>query len=61
MICAYLMTDMLSLPLVAIGKSLGGRDYTTIIHARDTIAERIKQSTKTATQVNDIKNLILKK
>jgi len=61
MICAYLITDMLSLPLVAIGKALGGRDYTTIIHARDKISEGIKTSTKTATIVNDIKNLILKK
>ena len=61
MICAYLIHDMLSLPLVAIGKALGGRDYTTIIHARDKITEQIKTSTKTATIVEDIKNLILKK
>ena len=60
-ICAYLMTDLLSIPLVSIGQAIGGRDHTTVIHARDKIAELIKVSTKTATTVNDVKNLILKK
>ena len=30
-ICAYLMCEMLSLPLVAVGERLGGRDHTTIM------------------------------
>ncbi|MBE5742446.1 MAG: chromosomal replication initiator protein DnaA [Clostridiales bacterium] len=59
-ICAYLMTEMLSVPLVSIGKALG-RDYTTIIHARDKIAEAIKDNSRIETEVKDIKNLILKK
>ena len=59
-ICAYLMTEMLSVPLVSIGKALG-RDYTTIIHARDKIAELIKDNSRIETEVKDIKNLILKK
>ena len=36
-ICAYLMTELLSIPLVTIGQALGGRDHTTVIHARDKI------------------------
>ena len=54
------MTEMLSVPLVSIGKALG-RDYTTIIHARDKIAELIKDNSRIETEVKDIKNLILKK
>ena len=60
-ICAYLMTELLSIPLVSIGQALGGRDHTTVIHARDKIAELVKDSPKTATMVKDLKNLILKK
>jgi chromosomal replication initiator protein len=59
-ICAYLMTEMLSVPLMSVGKSLG-RDYTTVIHARDKIAELIKDNTRVETEVRDLKNLILKK
>lgn len=60
-ICCYLMTELLSIPLVSIGQALGGRDHTTVIHARNKIAELVKDSPKMATQVKDIKNLILKK
>ena len=60
-ICAYLMTEMLSIPLVTIGQALGGRDYTTIIHARDKIAELIKENQRIQTEVKDLKNLLLKK
>ena len=61
MISAYLMTDMLTIPLVAIGKVLGGRDYTTIIHSRDKIAEMMETHPRINTAVTDIKNLLLKK
>ncbi len=60
-ICAYLMTELMSIPLVTIGQALGGKNYTTVIHSRDKIAELIKFSDKISTAVNDIKNLILKK
>ena len=42
MIAIYLITEMLGLPLVTIGQMFGGRDHTTIIHARDKISEMIK-------------------
>lgn len=60
-ICAYLMTELLSIPLITIGQSLGGRDHTTVIHARDKISELMKENSRVATEVKDIKNLILKK
>ena len=60
-ICAYLMTELLSSPLVTIGQALGGRDHTTVIHARDKIAELMKENSRISTEVKDLKNLILKK
>ena len=55
------MTELLSIPLVTIGQSLGGRDHTTVIHARDKIAELMKENSRISTEVKDLKNLILKK
>ncbi len=60
-ICMYLMTELLSVPLMTIGQAMGGRDHTTVIHARDKVAELIKTNSRIATEVNDLKNLILKK
>lgn len=60
-ICCYLITDLMSLPLVTVGKMLGGRDHTTVIYSRDKIAELISVNQKIATEVNDLKNMILKK
>ena len=60
-VCIYVITDMLNLPLAAIGSAFGGRDHTTIMHARDKISEVIKTDNNIATAVNDIKNMILKK
>ncbi len=58
-ICAYLMCEMLSLPLVNVGKLLA-RDHATIIHSRDKIADFIKVNDRVAKDVDDIKNIILK-
>ena len=60
-ICAYLMCEMLSLPLVSIGKLLGGRDHTTIMYARDKIEKLVSLNDHIAKQVDDIKNIVLKK
>ncbi len=59
-VCAYLMADLMSIPLETIGKALGGRDHTTVLYSRDKIAELIKMSDKLATEVNDIRKMILK-
>lgn len=60
-ICIYLMTEMLTLPLKAIGNIFGGRDHTTVIHARDAVAEKMQTNVKTKLAVQDIKNLIYRK
>ena len=60
-ICAYLMCDMLSLPLVSIGNLLGGRDHTTIMYARDKMEKLATLNDKIAKEIDDIKNIVLKK
>lgn len=60
-VCAYLMCDILTIPLISIGKAMGGRDHTTIMHARDKIEGQIKLNPTLAKEVGDIKNIILKK
>lgn len=59
-ICVYLICDILgqSMPLVSIGEYFGGRDHTTIIHARDKISEECKTNDVTAAQVKDIRDKI---
>lgn len=60
-ICCYLMCELLSLPLISIGKVLGGRDHTTILYSRDKVDEMCRVNDKIAKDVDDIKNIILKK
>ena len=60
-ICAYLMCDMMSLPLVSVGNILGGRDHTTIMYARDKMEKLASLNDKIAKEIDDIKNIILKK
>ena len=59
-VCTYLMCDMLSLPLVTVGKTMGGRDHATVIYSRDKIAELIRVNDTIRKDVNDIKSAILK-
>lgn len=56
MISIYLISELLNLPLVNIGKIFGGRDHTTIMHSRDKISQDLKVNKKTQTLVNEIKN-----
>lgn len=60
-ICCYLMCELLSLPLISIGNELGGRDHTTILYSRDKVEEMCRVNDKIAKDVDDIKNIILKK
>lgn len=57
-ICIYLICDILSIPLISIGQYFGGRDHTTIMHARDKISEEIKKNGNIAAQVQDIRDKI---
>ena len=56
-ICMYLICDMLDLPLVSIGQIFGGRDHTTVIHAREKVAELIKENNRVKVTVNDLKSM----
>ncbi len=59
-ICTYLMCEMLALPLVNVGKIMGGRDHATVIYSRDKIAEYARVNDAVAKEVNDIKSIVLK-
>lgn len=59
-ICIYVMTEMLDLPLKAIGDIFGGRDHTTIMYTRDKVAQTLNQP-KIAEAVNNVKNMVYKK
>ncbi len=58
--CIYLINDMLNIPLTAIGTIFGGRDHTTIMHARDKISNAMKTNPHTKVLVNDIKSRLTK-
>ncbi len=59
-ICIYLMCDMLTVPLISIGKVMGGRDHSTIIYARDKIADLMRLNDSVMKAVTDIKSAVLK-
>lgn len=59
-LCIYLINDMLNIPLTAIGELFGGRDHTTIMHARDKISKQIKINPHVKTLVNDIRSRLLR-
>ncbi len=59
-VCTYLMCNILSLPLVTVGKEMGGRDHATVIYSRDKITELIRMNDTVRKEVNDIKSAILK-
>ena len=58
MIAIYMIGEMLELPLVTIGQIFGGRDHTTIMHARDKIGKEIKTNKKTLNIINEIKKIL---
>lgn len=58
MIAIYMISEILELPLVTIGKIFGGRDHTTIMHARDKVNIEIKTNRKTQGFVSEIKKML---
>ena len=61
MIAIYLICEMLEIPLVSIGKMFGGRDYSTMIHARDKITDELKTSMRMKNNVSEIKKMLASK
>jgi chromosomal replication initiator protein len=60
-VCCYLMCELLSLPLMSIGKELGDRNHTTILYSRNKVEETMAVNDHLAKEIDDIKNIILKK
>ena len=55
----YLVTIILpEIPLASIGQFFGGRDHTTVIHARDKIQQKITEDALYKKRVEDLKNLV---
>lgn len=59
-ICMFLITELMDTPLKVIGNYFGGRDHSTIMHARDKIAMQIKTNSNLKNTINDLKNMIKK-
>lgn len=57
MIAIYLISELIDMPLISIGKYFGGRDHTTIIHARDKITDQVKNNIRMANTVKEIENM----
>jgi chromosomal replication initiator protein len=55
-ITAYLLLNEIKLPLKEVGDLLGGRDHTSIMHARDKVASELATSPQLKELINLIKN-----
>lgn len=55
-ITAYLLLNEIKLPLKEVGELLGGRDHTSIMHARDKIASELSTSPQLKELINQIKS-----
>lgn len=56
--CMYIITELLDVPLASIGAVFGGRDHTTVMHARNKVAGEYKENERTKTIVQDIKAMM---
>jgi chromosomal replication initiator protein len=55
-ITAYLLLNEIKIPLKEVGDLLGGRDHTSIMHARDKVAQELTTSPQLKELINQIKN-----
>lgn len=55
-ITAYLLLNEINLPLEEVGHLLGGRDHTSIMHARDKVTQDFSTNPQTRQLINQIKN-----
>ena len=53
-VAMYLMRQLTDLSLVEIGRSFGGRDHTTVIHACDKVGGLIREDSVLADKVNGL-------
>ncbi|MQN01995.1 MAG: chromosomal replication initiator protein DnaA [bacterium LCO1.1] len=57
-IAMYLCRELTNNPLESIGKLLGGRDHSTIIHGANKVADEYKRNEEYRKQIDSIKNKI---
>jgi chromosomal replication initiator protein len=55
-ILMYLLRTDAGLPLEEVGKMIGGRDHTTVMHAVDTITKLASENVKIREDIMGIKN-----
>lgn len=60
-ICMYVISEMLPLPLTTIGDIMGGRDHTTVMHAKNKVSSLLGKDERFDKAITDIKNMIYKK
>lgn len=58
-VAMYLCSELTDLSLPKIGDEFGGRDHTTVIHARDKIAKEVSEDSQLAIVVDNLKKKIL--
>lgn len=56
-IAMYLITEYINIPLESVG-NIFGKDHSTVIYAKNKVAEDIKKSKKLEIQINDLKGMI---
>ena len=56
-IAMFLMTELLSMPLDAIG-SIFGKDHSTVIYARNKISDDMAVNKKLSIEINDMKQML---
>ena len=57
-ICMYILRTQLSLPLQEIGRIIGGRDHTTVMHAVDKITQLASSDVQIRQDIRGIKNML---
>ena len=55
-ICMFIAKEKTSLSLANIGKQIGGRDHSTVIHAHKTIKKKLDKDIELQQIINNIKN-----
>ena len=56
-IAMYLISDLIPMPLLAIG-SIFGKNHATVIYAKNKITEDMANSKKLAIEINDIRQMV---
>lgn len=54
----YLVREILSMPFASIGKTFGGKDHTTVMHAYNKVSKAIQNSPRLSTEISDLIKMI---